>query len=440
MNENQFGEDAFHENQYQQINGQNPNPGSWNYKPVKRSGFGTGIFVGTLLGVTVAAFLLVFLLNLFYRMGFVHIGTNGEIYVQDTATTDEEGVGSEVEAKLNALDSLLDSFYMEDVDTDIATDNIFKAYLASYGDKYTVYYTPEEYKSLLESTTGKFYGIGAVCQKSEDGTILITDAYENAPAYEAGIRDGDRVAKVDGQDITDMDLTSAVALIKGDKGTSVHLEVLRDKSTFEVDVIRDEIEAQTVTYEMRENHIGYLAVSQFENVTMQQFQAALEDLKAQGMEGLVIDIRDNPGGVLATVVDMLEYILPDGLIVYTEDKSGQKVEYKGSDNHEINVPVAVLVNGNSASASEIFAGAVQDYGKGKIIGTQTFGKGIVQTIRPLTDGSAVKFTIAKYYTPKGQDIHGNGVTPDITVDYTAGDSLDTQWNAAVEYLLGEMAQ
>lgn len=436
MNENQFGG-----NQYQQMNwhnGQNGCPGNGSMPPVrKKSGFGTGMLVGTLVGMTIVTFLLVLLLNVFYSTGFVHIGSNGEIYVQDTATSDDEGIGSAVEEKLNTLDSLLDSFYMEDVDEEAAADNIFKAYLDSYGDKYTVYYTPEEYQSILESTTGKFYGIGAVCQKNEDGTILITDAYDNAPAYAAGIRDGDCVVKVDGQDITDMDLSSAVALIKGDIGTTVHLEILREGNTFEVDVTRAEIKAQTVTYSMLDNHIGYLYISQFDTVTTEQFKAAVEDLQAQGMVGLIIDIRNNPGGVLGTVVDMLEYILPDGMIVYTEDKNGKRTEYKGSDGHVLEIPVAVLVNGNSASASEIFAGAVQDYGTGKIIGTQTFGKGIVQTIKPLTDGSAVKFTIAKYYTPKGQDIHGNGVTPDIKVDLTQEDTEDTQMKAAVEYLLNE---
>ena len=406
--------------------------------PVKKSGFGSGMLAGAIIGVSATIFLLVFILNIFYDAGFVHIGTGGEIYVQDTAILGDEGIGSAVEEKLNTLDSLMDSFLMEDADKEKAEENIYKAYLASYGDKYTVYYTPEEYKELIESTTGRFYGIGAVCQKNEDGTILISDAYENAPAYAAGIRDGDSIIKVDGRDITDMDLSSAVALIKGDKGTSVHLEVIRDGNSFEVDVIRDEIKAKTVDYTMREDNIGYISISQFDDVTTEQFKTAVKDLNSQGMAGLIIDIRDNPGGVLTTVVDMLEYILPDGMIVYTEDKNGKRIEYKGSDNNELTIPAAVLVNGNSASASEIFAGAVQDYGIGKIIGTETYGKGIVQTIKPLTDGSAVKFTIAKYYTPKGQDIHGKGVTPDIVVDLTKDDNEDVQMKAAVEYLLGEI--
>ena len=386
-----------------------------NQQTVKKSGFGRGLIFGAIAGLSIAILAGVVLLNVFYHKGFVHIGVNGEIYVQDTATTEDEGIGSEVEAKLNAMDSLMDLFYMEDVDTDTAKEMIYKAYLASYGDKYTVYYTPDEYQSLVESTTGKFYGIGAVCQKSDDGAVLVIDAYEDAPAYAAGLRNGDKITTVDGTDITDMDLSSAVALIKGDKGTSVHLDAIRDETAFSVDVVRDEIHTQTVKYEMRENQIGYLSISEFDDVTTQQYKDALQALEDAGMQGLVIDLRDNPGGVLDTVVKMLDYTLPDGLIVYTENKSGKRTEYKGTDGHELDIPIAVLVNGNSASASEIFAGAVQDYGIGKIVGTTTYGKGVVQELRQLRDGSAVKLTVSNYYTPKGNSINKVGIKPDIEV-------------------------
>lgn len=402
--------------------------------------FGLGAFTGVVCTLLVMIIIVGAVFVRFYQAGYIHIATNGQIYIQDIASSASNGIGSEVEAKLNAMDSVLDTFYFDDVDEETAKDNIYKAYLSSYGDKYTVYYTADEYKSLLESTTGKFSGVGAVCQKMDNGTILITEAYEEAPAYKAGIRKGDYVSKVDGQDITDMDLSTAVALIKGEKGTSVHLEVIRDDTTFECDVVRDDIDIRTVSYSMRENDIGYILISQFDTVTTNQFKSALDDLTAQGMKGLVIDIRSNPGGVLGTVVDMLDEILPDGLIVYTQDKDGNKTEYKGSNKNELTVPLAVLVDGNSASASEIFAGAVQDYGIGKIIGTQTFGKGIVQTIRPMTDGSAIKYTIAKYFTPKGQDIHGNGVTPDIVIEYEPSDdgSVDNQLEAAMDYVKSQI--
>lgn len=398
----------------------------------KSQGFASGMIIGAVSAFMAVILLILSVAAVCIAKGYIHIGVNGDVYIQSDAVTDSDGIGSEVEGKLNAIDSVLESFYFGDVDDETAKDNIYKAYLSSYGDKYTMYYTADEYKALKESTNGKFYGIGAVCQLSGEGGVLLVDVYDNGAGYQAGLRSGDRVVNVDGRDITDMELSSAVALIKGDKGTSVTLEVIRGTERLTFFAVRDAVEAKTVSYTLLDNNIGYLSISQFEEVTTKQFKAAVEDLQSQGMKGLVIDIRNNPGGLLDTVVGMLKYMLPDGLIVYTEDKQGNRKEYKGQDNDEFNLPLAVIVNGNSASASEIFAGAIQDYGKGTIIGTQTYGKGIVQTVKPLTDGSAIKFTIAKYFTPKGQDIHGKGVTPDMVVEYDTDADVDTQLDAAIK--------
>lgn len=398
----------------------------------KSQGFASGMVIGAVSAFMAVILLILSVAAVCIAKGYIHIGVNGDVYIQSDAVTDSDGIGSEVEGKLNAIDSVLESFYFGDVDDETAKDNIYKAYLSSYGDKYTMYYTADEYKALKESTNGKFYGIGAVCQLSGEGGVLLVDVYDNGAGYQAGLRSGDRVVNVDGRDITDMELSSAVALIKGDKGTSVTLEVIRGTERLTFSAVRDAVEAKTVSYTLLDNNIGYLSISQFEEVTTKQFKAAVEDLQSQGMKGLVIDIRNNPGGLLDTVVGMLKYMLPDGLIVYTEDKQGNRKEYKGQDNDEFNLPLAVIVNGNSASASEIFAGAIQDYGKGTIIGTQTYGKGIVQTVKPLTDGSAIKFTIAKYFTPKGQDIHGKGVTPDMVVEYDTDADVDTQLDAAIK--------
>lgn len=398
----------------------------------KSQGFASGMIIGAVSAFMAVILLILSVAAVCIAKGYIHIGVNGDVYIQSDAVTDSDGIGSEVEGKLNAIDSVLESFYFGDVDDETAKDNIYKAYLSSYGDKYTMYYTADEYKALKESTNGKFYGIGAVCQLSGEGGVLLVDVYDNGAGYQAGLRSGDRVVNVDGRDITDMELSSAVALIKGDKGTSVTLEVIRGTERLTFSAVRDAVEAKTVSYTLLDNNIGYLSISQFEEVTTKQFKAAVEDLQSQGMKGLVIDIRNNPGGLLDTVVGMLKYMLPDGLIVYTEDKQGNRKEYKGQDNDEFNLPLAVIVNGNSASASEIFAGAIQDYGKGTIIGTQTYGKGIVQTVKSLTDGSAIKFTIAKYFTPKGQDIHGKGVTPDMVVEYDTDADVDTQLDAAIK--------
>lgn len=399
-----------------------------------------GLLTGIIATFSAMVLIVLSVANVCLKKGYLHIGINGDVYIQSDAVTDESGIGSEVEAKLNAIDSVLDSFYFEEVDDEKAKDSIYKAYLSSYGDKYTVYYTADEYKKLTETTNGTFSGIGAVCQISSEGGILLVDVYESGAGYKAGLRSGDRIIQVDGTDVTDMDLSSAVALVKGEKGTQVGLKIVRDGATSDYTVVRDEIEVQTVNYAITEDNIGYISVSQFENVTAKQFKAVIEDLKSEGAKGIIIDIRNNPGGLLTTVISMLKDILPNGLIVYTEDKDGNRKEYSDNDNEELDMPLAVLVNGNSASASEIFAGAIQDYGKGVIVGTQTFGKGIVQTVKPLTDGSAIKFTIAKYFTPKGQDIHGKGVTPDVVVEYDKDADEDTQISAALESVRAQINQ
>ena len=399
-----------------------------------------GLLTGIIATFSAMVLIVLSVADVCLKKGYLHIGINGDVYIQSDAVTDESGIGSEVEAKLNAIDSVLDSFYFEEVDDEKAKDSIYKAYLSSYGDKYTVYYTADEYKKLTETTNGTFSGIGAVCQIRSEGGILLVDVYESGAGYKAGLRSGDRIIQVDGTDVTDMDLSSAVALVKGEKGTQVGLKIVRDGATSDYTVVRDEIEVQTVNYAITEDNIGYISVSQFENVTAKQFKAAIEELKSEGAKGIIIDIRNNPGGLLTTVISMLKDILPNGLIVYTEDKDGNRKEYSDNDNEELDMPLAVLVNGNSASASEIFAGAIQDYGKGVIVGTQTFGKGIVQTVKPLTDGSAIKFTIAKYFTPKGQDIHGKGVTPDVVVEYDKDAYEDTQISAALESVRAQINQ
>ena len=399
-----------------------------------------GLLTGIIATFSAMVLIVLSVADVCLKKGYLHIGINGDVYIQSDAVTDESGIGSEVEAKLNAIDSVLDSFYFEEVDDEKAKDSIYKEYLSSYGDKYTVYYTADEYKKLTETTNGTFSGIGAVCQISSEGGILLVDVYESGAGYKAGLRSGDRIIQVDGTDVTDMDLSSAVALVKGEKGTQVGLKIVRDGATSDYTVVRDEIEVQTVNYAITEDNIGYISVSQFENVTAKQFKAAIEELKSEGAKGIIIDIRNNPGGLLTTVISMLKDILPNGLIVYTEDKDGNRKEYSDNDNEELDMPLAVLVNGNSASASEIFAGAIQDYGKGVIVGTQTFGKGIVQTVKPLTDGSAIKFTIAKYFTPKGQDIHGKGVTPDVVVEYDKDADEDTQISAALESVRAQINQ
>lgn len=342
------------------------------------------------------------------------------------------------EEKVEALKKLIDEKYMGEVDEDALKEGLYKGYVQGLDDPYSVYYDEEETKELYETTEGEYSGIGAVLsQDLKSGVITLVQIYEDSPADKAGLKDEDILTKVGTLDVTGMDLSEVVTYIKGEKGTEVELTVLRGEDADEVTVtaVRDTVEAQTVEYEMLEDQIGYLAVSEFDSVTYGQYEEALEALSDQGMEGLVVDLRNNPGGNLNTVCDMLDLVLPEGTIVYMEDKEGKRQTYSSDDAHQLDVPMAVLVNGNSASASEIYAGAIQDHEAGTIVGTQTYGKGVVQQIFDLGDGTSVKLTIAEYFTPKGRSINGEGVTPDLEVEYELDEKdpeADNQLEAAAE--------
>ncbi|MDY5775627.1 MAG: S41 family peptidase, partial [Lachnospiraceae bacterium] len=243
---------------------------------------------------------------------------------------------------------------------------------------------------------------------------------------------------------TSMELSELVTNIRGDKGTKVHLEVYREgeKDKLEYDIERDKVEVPTVEYEMLENNVGYIQITEFAEPTETQFTEAVNALQAQGMQAMIVDLRDNPGGYLSAVTEILDDILPEGITVYTEDKYGKRQNYTSDDEHRIEIPMAVLINENSASAAEIFAGAIKDYDYGTLIGTKSFGKGIVQTVKQLKDGSAIKLTTAKYYTPNGNYIHEVGIEPDVELEYEyTGDtnedydkSQDNQIQKALEIL------
>lgn len=347
------------------------------------------------------------------------------------------------EEKLSVLKGLIDENYIGDVDEEALEEGIYKGYIQGLEDPYSVYYNEEETKDLYETTEGEYSGIGAVLsQDLESGVITLVQIYEGSPAAKAGLKDNDILTKVGDIEVTGMDLSEVVTYIKGEKGTDVDLTVLRGEDAEEITVTatRDTVEAQTVKYEMLEGQTGYLSVSEFDSVTYAQYEEALNELTAQGMTGLIVDLRNNPGGNLNTVCEMLDLVLPKGTIVYTEDKDGKRETATSDDEHQINVPMVVLVNGNSASASEIYAGAVQDYGIGKIVGTQTYGKGVVQQIFDLGDGTSVKLTIAEYFTPNGRNIDGEGITPDVEVEYEADENnpeADNQLEKALEVMKEE---
>ena len=355
-----------------------------------------------------------------------------------------EAVTSETEEKIAELKKLIDKNYLHDVDEEELQEGIYKGYISGLDDPYSVYYDEEETKSFYETTEGEYDGIGAVLSQNMDtGIITLVQIYDDSPAMKAGLQDEDILYKVDKEEVTGEDLTEVVSHIKGEKGTTVYITVLRGEENEEVTVTvtRDTIQAQTVEYRMLEDNLGYIAVSEFDSVTYDQYQQALEDLQNQGMQGLIVDLRNNPGGNLSTVCDMLDLMLPEGLIVYTEDKDGNRQEMTSDDEHQFNLPMTVLMNGNSASASEIYAGAIQDYGLGKIVGTQSYGKGVVQQIFDLKDGTCVKLTIAEYFTPNGRNINGEGITPDVEVEYEKDENnpdADNQLEKAMEILKSEL--
>lgn len=345
--------------------------------------------------------------------------------------------------KLQLLNTEIGKYYLEDVDNADLEKGVYKGMLSGLGDPYSQYYTADEYNQIMESTSGSYRGIGAtLSQNQEDGSCRVVNTFANSPAAEGGLLEGDIICKVDDVEVTGMDLSQVVSYIKGEEGTQVTLTVLRDGREREIILVRRTIEISTVAYEMKENRIGYIALSEFDEVSTKQFRAALQDLESQGMKGLVVDLRDNPGGMLAVVVEILDMFLPEGTVVYTEDKYGDRQEYTASANVETEAPLAVLINGNSASASEIFAGAIKDYERGTLVGTTTYGKGIVQRVMGLGDGSAIKLTVAAYYTPKGNNIHGKGIEPDVEVELTEentsadenGDVHDPQLEKALELL------
>lgn len=357
--------------------------------------------------------------------------TNQTVTVTPSGTdtsTEDGSVSPEVfQKKINTIKNLVNQAFLYDVTEKDYQEYMLKGLMEALDDPYSCYYTKEEYASVMESTNGVYCGIGAVVSQNRNtGVITVVKPYVDGPAYTAGILPGDIIYKVNNEEVTGIDLTTVVTNMKGEKGTDVTISVYRENETEPRDyvVTRDEIEIQTVEYEMLADNIGYIAISQFDKVTVEQYRSAISDLIDQGMVGLIIDLRDNGGGLYTSAVSMLDRLINDGLLVYTETKSGERDEEYATKKESFKLPLAVLVNGNSASASEIFAGAVQDHGIGTIVGTQSFGKGIVQSLIPLTDGSAVKITISNYYTPSGRSIHGVGITPDVVVDLD--DALKSQ--------------
>ena len=390
-----------------------------------------GFRKGFLAGFLAAAILLAGAFGVRYV-----IGLSGGDYTGGLVSEDD------VQDKLDKINAVISKYYLyeDEIDTEDLVEGIYAGYTASLGDPYTAYYDEESTREFMKSISGEFGGIGAtVSKKADEDEILISEIYEESPAEQAGLKEGDVLLQADGHAVSGQDLETVVSWISGEPGTDVELRILRDGEELDVTVTRDVIETKTVEYEMKEDGIGYIRVEEFDKVTYDQFKAALDDLEGQGMNSLIIDLRGNPGGQLTTVTDMLKLFLPEGVIVSTKDKYGNTDEITCDGDHEFKKPLAVLVDGRSASASEIFSAAIQDYGVGTIVGTQTYGKGVVQQTIDLGDGTCMKITISEYYTPSGRSINGTGVTPDVEVEYEYDEDepeKDNQLEKAIDTVNG----
>lgn len=357
--------------------------------------------------------------------------------------TDNPQTATYIKKLLDLKDVIEENYYKDVKDTDLL-DGALKGMFQSVGDPYTVYYDKEQYQSYLEQIKGTYVGIGVVVSMDENNVVNVVSSIEGSPGEKAGLVSGDKIIKIDGVELSGLSLEDVVAKIKGNAGTSVTLTIQKEGSDELIDkeLVREEIIMKSVDSKVLDGGIGYLRITQFESYTGDEFKDQLNALLDQNVKGLVLDVRDNPGGMMDVVVDMIDRLMGESVIVYTQDKQGNK-DYKYSDEkNKVDLPMVVLINKGSASASEIFAGALQDTKTATIVGTTSFGKGIVQRMSDVGDGTGFKITVSEYFTPNGRNIHGKGIEPDVTIElpadikYTANlaEDKDTQLKKAIEIM------
>lgn len=385
-----------------------------------------------------------FILAFFLFNGFDLTGSKS--YVSFNKSEIEKG---SVE-KFNQIKGIIKDTYYDKVDENKLLEGAISGMTDSLRDPYTVYFTREQMSSFSERTEGEYVGVGMHVIMDNDGILTVVDTFEGSPARKAGLTKDDKILKVDGKDVTSIkDENLIINMIKGKENTNVKITIYRPavEKSIDLDIVRKKIKVSNIEWEMLEDNVGYIRILMFDNDAYSYFSKALDELLEKGMKGLIIDVRDDPGGDYEQVVEIADRLLPKGLIVYTEDKNKKKDE-KFSDERQLRQPLAVLVNGNSASASEVLSGAIKDHKKGKLIGTKTFGKGLVQQVYGFKDGSGLKLTVSRYFTPSGQCIQGIGIEPDIKVepldeykDYPISNiprEKDVQFKKAYEYIKQEI--
>lgn len=365
---------------------------------------------------------------------FVWVYLTRDVYQINQNGTEERDVYS----KINLLIDYIDTYYYDEYDLEEVYESIYAGLVEGLGDDYSMYYSLEAYEELAQQTAGEYVGIGATITYSEDGNYpMVLAPISGGPADKAGVLPMDVIVEVNGESTYQMGLDTAVSKIKGEEGTEVVLTIYREGESdyLKVSIVRANVEIQSVSATVLEENIGYISVSSFDSNTDEQFDLAVTELVDMGVEGIVIDLRNNPGGLLDTSCNMLDRILPaEKLLVYMLDKDDNKTGKYSRDKDTVDVPISVIINEASASASEVFAGCLKDYDKAIIVGEQSFGKGIVQTLYSLPDGTRIKLTTHAYYSPEGNNIHGIGIAPDIVVSDDTETEEDEQLKAAIDAL------
>ena len=356
-------------------------------------------------------------------------------------TSDES---QDISQLLDTYRSVINKYYLGEVDEESLKEGAIQGYIEGLGDPYTEYISKEDMEDYLQDTMGNFVGIGIyMVQDTKTNQIMVLSPIKGSPAERAGIKPGDYIISVNGEECTASDMTVIATKIKGEEGSTVKLQILRGEETLDFEITRENVIINPVEGEVLENNIGYIEFSSFDEDTAEQFKTKFEELQAQGITSLIIDLRNNGGGIVEEALDIAGYIADkDSVLLYEVDKDNNEEVEKNDDNPIINMPVIILTNENTASSSEILAGALKDLGKAKIVGTTTYGKGVIQQILTLPDGSGLKITTEKYLTPNRTEINEVGIEPDETVElpesvesiFNVERSQDTQLQKAIEML------
>ena len=397
-----------------------------------------GLVQGLLLTLGIVAISAV----IYAAVSFVIMFANGSFYSKILGASSSSFLDKKSVDKLDNLYGLIENTYLEPISKEELQEGMYRGVLEALDDQYSEYYNEEEFKEMMEGASGTFEGIGAyLSQDPETKEIVVVKPIKDSPAERAGMLADDVIVEVDGEDITGQDINLVVSKLRGPKGSKVQVGVRREgnEDIIRFDLNRDQINSISVDYEMKEDKIGYIAIADFADATAQQFREAMDDLESQGMEKLIIDLRSNGGGYVDSAVEVADRLVKEGMIVSVKEKHGVSYKYEDTgDENYVELPCVVLVDGNTASASEILTGALRDHNIATIMGTRTFGKGITQLIIKLDDGSGVKITNSKYYTPNGEDIHKIGIEPDVEVEFDVDaykkDGTDNQLNAAIDFL------